>query len=92
MELPVEPPALSLLLRIVLMLIFPAALIGFMIQKRDRLRELAHARLTPESMLVVFAMLVVAVFAQSTFGWLTKEPRYLIFLFSVVPIFLASSQ
>jgi len=91
MELPVEPPVLSLLLRIVLMLIFPAALIGFVIQKRDRLRELARARLTPESMLVVFAMLVVALFAQSTFGWLTKEPRYLIFLFSVMPIFLASS-
>ena len=91
MELPAEPQVLSLLLRIVLMLIFPAAMIGFMIQKRDRLRELARARLTPESMLVVFAMLVVAVFAQSTFGWLTKEPRYLIFLFSVVPIFLASS-
>ncbi len=91
MELPVEPQVLSMLLRIVLMLIFPAAMLGFMIQKRDRLRELARARLTPESMLVVFAMLVVAVFAQSTFGWLTKEPRYLIFLFSVVPIFMASS-
>ncbi len=91
MDFPTEQPVLGSVLRVVLMLIFPAAFCGFIIQKRDRLRELTRLRLTAESMLVVFAMLVVAVFAQSTFGWLTKEPRYLIFLFSVIPIFLASS-
>ena len=79
------------MLRVALMVIFPAAFCGFLILKRERLRELAHARLTAESMLVVFTLLVVGVFAQSTFGWLTKEPRYLIFLFSALPIFLASS-
>jgi hypothetical protein len=88
MELPSGPVSL---LRIVLIVIFPVAGLGFVLQKRDRLRELLRGRLTPEAMLVIFAVLVVAIFAQSTFGWLTKEPRYLIFLFSVVPIFLASS-
>ena len=90
MDFPTHP-AMALILGIALMVIIPAAFCGFIFQKRDRLREVARARLTPESMLVVFAMLVVAVFAQSAFGWLTKEPRYLIFLFSVIPIFLASS-
>jgi hypothetical protein len=41
--------------------------------------------------MVGFALLVVAVFAQSSFGWLTREPRYLLFLFSVLPVFLASA-
>jgi hypothetical protein len=37
-----------------------------------------------------FAILVVAVFAQSSFGWMTDEPRYLLFLYSVFPVFIAS--
>ena len=88
MELPAEPASP---LRILLVLIFPAAGIAFAVRERASLRELFRGRLTPAVLAILFALLVVAVFAQSTFGWLTEEPRYLIFLFSVIPIFLAST-
>ncbi|MCI0407544.1 MAG: hypothetical protein L0191_03095, partial [Acidobacteria bacterium] len=49
-----------------------------------------NLRLTPPAFLLCFAALVVTVFAQSSFGWLAAEPRYLLFLFSVLPVFLAA--
>jgi len=74
-----------------LLVVFPACLVYFCFRFRHELLLLSRGRLTPESFLVGFSLLVIAVFAQSSFGWMTEEPRYLLFLFSVVPIFLASS-
>jgi hypothetical protein len=82
------PPALwSALLSVVI----PASVVAFAWRHRMQLAALRRGELTPHAMLVGFALLVVAVFAQSSFGWMTAEPRYLLFLFSVVPLFLASA-
>ncbi|MFQ5791889.1 MAG: ArnT family glycosyltransferase, partial [Acidobacteriota bacterium] len=86
-----EPPWPGAVWRWVLLGLFPAALMAFVIRTRSSLRSPFRGPLTPEALLVGFAFLVTAVFAQSSFGWLTDEPRYLLFLFSVLPIFLASS-
>jgi len=66
--------------------LIPIVFLFFAWHHRRKLRAV-----TPESTLLGFALLVVAVFAQSSFGWMTDEPRYLLFLFSVVPIFLGAS-
>ena len=81
-----DPPWPPAFWRVVLGLVIPAAFIFFAWARRRQL-----SRVTPESMLLGFALLVVGVFAQSSFGWMTDEPRYLLFLFSVVPIFVAAS-
>ncbi len=89
---PIEsPPWPSALWRWALLLVVPVCLIYFCFRFRHVLRQLLRGRLTPESYLVGFALLVIAVFAQSSFGWMTEEPRYLLFLFSVVPVFLAAT-
>jgi glycerol uptake facilitator-like aquaporin len=58
-----------------LLLVVPACLIYFCFRFRHSLRPLLRGRLTPESYLVGFSLLVIAVFAQSSFGWMTEEPR-----------------
>jgi hypothetical protein len=77
--------------RPVLLIVFPAAVVVFVIRFRRALHALARRRLTPEAFLLFFALIVVGTFAQSSFGWMTEDPRYLLFLYSVVPIFLASA-
>jgi hypothetical protein len=86
-----HPPWPEDLWRWVLLIVFPTAIIGFIARFRGALRPLLRGRLTPEALLVCFALEVVVVFAQSRFGWLTEEPRYLLFVFSVIPIFLVSA-
>jgi hypothetical protein len=76
---------------IVLSVVIPGALVAFAWRHRRKLLSLRRGELSPEAMLVGFSFLVVAVFAQSSFGWMTAEPRYLLFLFSVVPLFIASA-
>lgn len=77
--------------RIVLTLLLPASALVFAWRERARLQELSRGRLTPPALTILFTLLVVLVFAQSTFGWLSEEPRYLIFAYSVIPIFVASA-
>jgi hypothetical protein len=74
-----------------LLLLFPAAFMVFAFRHREKLRSLLRGRITPEAAALGFAVLVVLVFAQSRFGWMAEEPRYLLFLFSVVPIFVAGA-
>lgn len=85
-----EPPWPATFWRWALMLVIPAAFAWFAWLSKDRLKLLAKGQVTAETMLLGFALLVVGLFALSSFGWLTDEPRYLLFLFSVLPIFLAS--
>ncbi len=86
-----SPPWPGAFWRWALLLVVPACLIYFCFRFQHALRSLLRGHLTPESYLVGFALLVIAVFAQSSFGWMTEEPRYLLFVFSVVPIFLAAT-
>ena len=88
MELPTSPASP---LRLLLMLVLPLSGLVFAFRERERLRELARGRVTPAALTLLFALLVILVFAQSTFGWLSEEPRYLIFAYSVIPIFVASA-
>ena len=78
-----EPPWPEAFWHFSLSLLIPAVCLYFAWRHRDRL-----LRITPELVLLGFAALVVLVFAQSSFGWMTEEPRYLLFLFSVVPVFV----
>jgi hypothetical protein len=86
-----NPPAPEAVFRIVLLLLFPLSILIFAYRYREKLRLLARGRLTPEAACLGFAVLVVLVFAQSSFGWMTEEPRYLLFLFSVLPLFVATA-
>jgi hypothetical protein len=86
-----HPPWPAGIWRWVLLVVFPAAMIVFAVRFRSSFRALVRGRLTPEVWILGFALLVIAVFAQSSFGWLTDEPRYLLFLYSVTPIFVASA-
>lgn len=86
-----DPPWPPALWSVLLSVVIPASVIAFAWRHRMKLAALRRGELTPHAMLVGFALLVVAVFAQSSFGWMTAEPRYLLFLFSVVPLFLASA-
>lgn len=72
-----------------LSLLIPAVFVGFAWQHRAQLSR--WRTISAELMMLGFAVLVVAVFAQSSFGWMTDEPRYLLFLFSVVPVFLGTT-
>ena len=83
---PEVPPWPSALWHLTLSLLIPAVFVFFAWKHRARLRTLS-----PELMLAGFSVLVVLVFAQSSFGWMTDEPRYLLFLFSVVPVFLGTA-
>ena len=83
---PEAPPWPSALWHLTLSLLIPAVFVFFAWKHRARLRTLS-----PELMLAGFSVLVVLVFAQSSFGWMTDEPRYLLFLFSVVPVFLGTA-
>jgi hypothetical protein len=86
-----NPPPPEAFFRIGLLLLFPLAFAVFALHHREKLRLLLRGRLTPEAASLGFALLVVLVFAQSSFGWMTEEPRYLLFLFSVVPLFVATA-
>jgi hypothetical protein len=86
-----SPPSPTLLFRPLLLVLIPASFLIFAWQHRAKLLSLFRGRLTPEATCVGFFALVVLVFAQSSFGWMTEEPRYLLFLFSVVPLFVASA-
>ncbi len=86
-----NPPAPEAIFRIGLLLLFPLSILVFAFRHREKLRLLARGRLTPEAACLGFAVLVVVVFAQSSFGWMTEEPRYLLFLFSVLPLFVATA-
>ncbi len=86
-----NPPAPEALFRFGLLLLFPLSITVFAFRYREKLRLLARGRVTPEAAALGFAALVVAVFAQSSFGWMTEEPRYLLFLFSVMPLFVATA-
>jgi hypothetical protein len=88
---PMELPPSASAPRVLLILILPVSGLVFAYRERDRLRELRRGRLTPAVLVLLFAFVVVLVFAQSTFGWLSEEPRYLIFAYSVTPIFVASA-
>ena len=79
------PPWPAAFWKVALTLVIPAVCVFFAWKSRRRL-----LRIGPESMMLGFAVLVVLVFAQSSFGWMTDEPRYLLFLFSVVPVFLGA--
>jgi len=78
-----SPPWPAPVWKIGLTLLIPSVMLVFAWRHRSRLREVS-----PHLMLIGFAFLVIAVFAQSSFGWMTDEPRYLLFLFSVVPVFI----
>ncbi len=86
-----HPPWPASFWRWLLLIVFPAAAIFFAVRFRSSLGALLRGRATPEAMVLGFALMVVAVFAQSSHGWLIDEPRYLLFLYSVVPIFIAST-
>ena len=86
-----NPPSPEALFRFGLLALFPISFAVFAFRYREKLRLLARGRLTPEAAALGFAVLVVLVFAQSSFGWMTEEPRYLLFLFSVTPLFLATA-
>jgi hypothetical protein len=86
-----NPPPPEALFRVLLLALFPLSFLVFAFLFREKLRPLVRGRLTPEAAALGFAILVVLVFAQSSFGWMTEEPRYLLFLFSVTPLFLATS-
>lgn len=86
-----NPPSPEAVFRIGLLALFPISFAVFAFRYREKLRLLARGRLTPEAAALGFAVLVVLVFAQSSFGWMTEEPRYLLFLFSVTPLFLATA-
>jgi hypothetical protein len=86
-----HPPWLGGFWRWALLAVFPVAAIAFAVRFRVSLRPLLRGRLTPHSLMLGFAILVVVVFAQSSFGWMTDEPRYLLFLYSVFPAFIASA-
>jgi hypothetical protein len=86
-----NPPPPEALFRVLLLALFPLSFATFALLHRKKLRQLLRGRLTPEAAALGFAILVVLVFAQSSFGWMTEEPRYLLFLFSVTPLFLATS-
>jgi hypothetical protein len=74
-----------------LLIVIPAITVAFMVRYRGTIRPLLRGRLAPEAFFLFFALIVVLIFAQSSFGWMTEEPRYLLFLYSVLPIFLASA-
>ena len=80
------PPWPNAVWHLTLSLLIPAVFVFFAWSHRARLRTIS-----PELMMLGFFVLVVLVFAQSSFGWMTAEPRYLLFLFSVVPVFLGTS-
>jgi hypothetical protein len=86
-----NPPSPEAVFRIGLLALFPISFAVFAFRYREKLRLLARGRLTPEAAALGFAVLVVLVFAQSSFGWMTEEPRYLLFLFSVTPLFVATA-
>jgi hypothetical protein len=80
------PPPPSALWHPALSLLIPGVFVLFAWKHRAKL-----ASVSPELMMLGFSVLVVLVFAISSFGWMTAEPRYLLFLFSVVPVFLGTS-
>ena len=80
------PPWPAPFWRVALTLLVPVTFTYFAWRHRSKLR-----RIGPETMLLGFGVLVVLVFAQSSFGWMTDEPRYLLFLFSATPVFLGAS-
>ncbi len=86
-----NPPRPASLFHIGLLVLFPLSCAVFAYLYRAKLRLLVRGRLTPEAASLGFAILVVLVFAQSSFGWMTEEPRYLLFLFSVLPLFVATT-
>jgi hypothetical protein len=86
-----NPPPPEVVFRFGLLALFPLSFAVFAFRYREKLRLLSRGRLTPEAAALGFAVLVVLVFAQSSFGWMTEEPRYLLFLFSVTPLFLATA-
>jgi hypothetical protein len=86
-----SPPSPELLFRPLLSILIPGSFLFFTWKHRLKILSLFRGRLTPEATLAGFFLLVLLLFAQSSFGWMTEEPRYLLFLFSVVPIFLASA-
>jgi hypothetical protein len=86
-----NPPPPEAPFRFFLLALFPLSFAVFAFLYREKLRSLSRGRLTPEAAALGFAVLVVLVFAQSSFGWMTEEPRYLLFLFSVTPLFLATT-
>ncbi|HJS74221.1 MAG TPA: hypothetical protein VJ921_08045 [Vicinamibacteria bacterium] len=86
-----DPPPPETFFRVSLLLLFPLSFLVFAYRYREKLRLLARGRVTPEAAALGFAVLVVLVFAQSSFGWMTEEPRYLLFLFSVLPLFVATA-
>jgi hypothetical protein len=86
-----NPPPPEALFRFGLLALFPLSFAVFAFLHREKLRLLARGRISPEAASLGFAVLVVLVFAQSSFGWMTEEPRYLLFLFSVVPIFVSTA-
>jgi hypothetical protein len=86
---PKESP--PLFFHVGLLLLFPATFTVFAVRHREKLRALLRGRLSPEAAALGFAVLVVLIFAQSRFGWMAEEPRYLLFLYSVLPMFVASA-
>jgi hypothetical protein len=86
-----NPPPPEGLFHVLLIALLPLSFAVFAFLHREKLRPLLRGRLTPEAAALGFAILVVLIFAQSSFGWMTEEPRYLLFLFSVTPLFLATS-
>jgi hypothetical protein len=86
-----NPPPPEALFRFGLLALFPLSFAVFAFRHREKLKALLGGRLTPEAASLGFAVLVVLVFAQSSFGWMTEEPRYLLFLFSVTPVFVATA-
>jgi 4-amino-4-deoxy-L-arabinose transferase-like glycosyltransferase len=86
-----HPPWPGSFWRWTLLIVIPAAVALTIVRFHRSFHPLLQGRLRPEVFLLFFAVAVVAIFAQSSFGWMTDEPRYLLFLYSVVPIFVASA-
>ncbi len=63
--------------------------LAFVVGKRAQIVASFRPRRSPEALAVAFSILVVLVFVNSSFGWMTEEPRYLLFLYSALPLFVA---
>ena len=61
----------------------------FVVGKRKQMLKSFQVRQSPETLTVAFSILVILVLVNSHFGWMTEEPRYLLFLYSTLPLFVA---
>jgi len=85
-----DPPEPASFWKIFLGVLLPAGGASFAVRFRRAFLPILDGRLAPEAFTVAYGAMVVSVFSLSSFGWLSEEPRYLLFLYSVVPLFVAT--